>query len=77
MANVTIDVSVEVLVGAAVFTGGQIAILAQVVRSNRDQGRRLGALERWRTGVEAVKKDRTQRHRVRTAADGVPLQEDE
>lgn len=73
----TIDVSVEVLVGAAVFMGGQIAILAQVVRSNRDQGRRLGKLEQWQTGVEAVKRDRTQRHRVRTAPGGVPIQGDE
>jgi hypothetical protein len=68
----TVDISIEVLVGGAVFLGGQIAILAQVVRSNRDQGRRLGTLEKWRAGLEAVEKDRTKRHRLNTAAGGVP-----
>ena len=38
--------TVVVLVSGAVFQGGQIATLAAVVRSNRDQGRRLGAIEK-------------------------------
>lgn len=69
----TVDVSPEVLIGASLFMGGQIAILAQVVRSNRDQGRRLGALERHREAADAVEKDRAKRVRVRTAAGGVPI----
>lgn len=73
----TLDVSVEMLVGAALFVGGQLVTLAGVVRSNRDQGRRLGALEQWKTAVTAVEKDRAKRVRVRTAAGGVPISEDE
>ncbi len=73
----TVDVSTEVLIGASLFMGGQIAILAQVVRSNRDQGRRLGALERHREAAEAVEKDRAKRLRVRTSAGGVPVGGDE
>lgn len=75
MHGVTIDVSIEVIVGASLFVGGQLVTLAGVVRSNRDQGRRLGQLEQWKTATLAVQKDR--RVRVRTAATGVPVSADD
>ncbi|MFL5310784.1 MAG: hypothetical protein ACJ79H_10070 [Myxococcales bacterium] len=42
----------------------------QETRSNEDQGRRIGALERWQEGVEKVDADR--RRRTRTGAVPVP-----
>jgi hypothetical protein len=73
----TVDVSMEMIIGASLFVGGQLVTLASVVRSNRDQGRRLGKLEDWKAAVIAVKKDRAERMRVRTAAGGVPISEDD
>lgn len=71
----TFDIPVVIaLCTACLFVGGQLAILAQVVRSNREQGRRLGALEQWKAKREAIEGDR--RIRVRTAAGGVPVAED-
>lgn len=67
----------EVLLGAALFVGGQLVTLAGTVRSNRDQGRRLGRLEDWKAAVIAVEKDRAKRVRVRTAAGGVPISGDD
>jgi hypothetical protein len=43
------------------------------LRSNEDQGRRLGALERWREAAEAVERER---QRTKTSARGVPAQEE-
>lgn len=67
----TFDVSAEVLAGACIFMGGQIAILAQVVRSNRDQGRRLGELEDWKAATLAVKDYKEKRTLSR--AHGIPI----
>lgn len=66
----TFDVSAEVLAGACIFMGGQIAILAQVVRSNRDQGRRLGAIEKREGKREGA---REERQRSFSRANGIPI----
>jgi hypothetical protein len=70
----TLELShVVAIATACLFVGGQLAILAQVVRSNRDQGRRLGALERAeakRAGAAAAR-----RERVLTNPTGVPERE--
>lgn len=71
----TLDVSLEVICGSCLFMGGQLVTLASVVRSNRDQGRRIGALERWKEATIAIQKDR--RTRIRTAGSGVPLPPDD
>lgn len=63
-----LDVSTEVLIGASLFVGGQLVTLASVVRSNRDQGRRIGALEQWKTATLAIQKDRRARPRPATMA---------
>lgn len=70
----TIELTVAELAIGCAFMGGQIAILASVVRSNRDQGRRLGGLEK-REGERKAAKVAVQeeRKRVRTAAGGVPI----
>lgn len=74
----TIEASVSELVLASAFLGGQIAVLAGVVRSNRDQGRRLGelekAIERLETRRDVAKEYQTQRHVA--PASGVPITED-
>ena len=66
---------VGLIVGAATMLGGQLAILQQVVRSNRDQGARLGRLEKWREGVEKVAEYKAKRTLSR--AHGVPTTEDD
>lgn len=71
------------LLGAAVGFGALRAKVAQLeagqrelreanTRSNEDQGRRLGALERWREAAEAVERER---QRSKTSARGVGAQE--
>lgn len=65
-----LDVSTLIaVVTAAVFTGGQIATLASVVSSNRNQGERIGALEQWRaesqSAIKAVNDQREFSGRVR------------
>jgi hypothetical protein len=71
----TFDVSLEVVIGASLFVGGQLVTLAGVVRSNRDQGRRLGALERAEAVRTALVKDRKERRREDTR--GIPIVPDE
>lgn len=71
----TIEVSPEALIVGAAFLGGQIAILAGVVRSNRDQGRRIGQLEQAERGRMAVAEYKEKRTLSR--AHGVPISEDE
>lgn len=71
----TFDVSLEVVIGASLFVGGQLVTLAGVVRSNRDQGRRLGALEKAEASRIAVLKDRKERVRANTR--GVPVTVDD
>lgn len=76
----TVDVSIEVLIGASLFVGGQLVTLAGVVRSNRDQGRRIGALEgreKEREGEAKGEAKALRRLRVRTAAGGVPISDDD
>jgi hypothetical protein len=64
----TVDVSMEVLIGASLFIGGQLVTLASVVRSNRDQGRRIGAVEKWQVKHDAKKEGaETERRRNRTS----------
>ena len=70
-----VEVSAEALIVGAAFLGGQIAILAGVVRSNRDQGRRIGALEKWQERHDAVSDYKTQRHVAPVF--GVPTQDDD
>lgn len=69
---------VALIVSAALFQGGQIVMLRIVVSSNRDQGRRLGALERLAAADEAAKKAveaavEAERRRVRHDTRGVPV----
>lgn len=71
----TFDVSLEVVIGASLFVGGQLVTLASVVRSNRDQGRRLGAIERAEAVRVALAKDRKERRREDTR--GIPIVSDE
>lgn len=59
------------LCGGTLVLGGQLAILQQVVRSNRDQGQRIGKLEDWKAAQIAVAKYRD--HRTLSRAHGVPV----
>lgn len=45
--------------------------------SNVRQGERLGELEAWRKATTAVEADRSMRVRVRTAAGGVPISDED
>lgn len=69
---------VALIASAALFQGGQIVMLRIVVASNKDQGRRLGALEKL---VEANEKAaaaaqaavEAERRRIRHDTRGVPV----
>lgn len=69
---------VALIVSAALFQGGQIVMLRIVVASNRDQGRRLGALDKALGEMKAADEARAkavddERRRVRHDTRGVPV----
>lgn len=66
----TIEVTLAEVAVASAFLGGQIAMLATTIRSNRSQGQRLGSLEKWREAVIAVEKERRRR---KADTRGIPI----
>jgi hypothetical protein len=70
----TLDISTEALIGASLFMGAQLALLTLTVQSNRNQGRRIGKLEKARAGRLAARRAvRVERRRVATRGVGVPI----